>query len=183
MPLQDRVAAAKSIDSLLKSVLNTGGFRLKYRITVNPPKRENELEHPDILVEFAGPDSSLLLERGGELMRSFEHLTHKALRLESEDHDRIIFDCNGFKAAREQELTLAAQHAAEKVRKSGAPYQFQPMSPRERRMLHLAIRQFPDLRTESAGEGPNRCVVIYPANYSGKPLQAQASGRPFGRRR
>src|SRR5262249_55064110 len=145
MPIQDRVNAAKRIDSLLKEVLNAGAFRLKYRITVNPVKREGELEHPDILVEFAGPDSHLLIERGGELMRAFEHMAHRALRLDSEDHDRIIFDCNGFKAAREQELRMAAQHAAERVRQSGAPYQFAPMSPRERRMLHLAIRDHEDL--------------------------------------
>jgi len=65
-------------------VITHGGFKLKYRITVDPPIAEQrEWEHPEILVEFAGPDSSLLLERGGELLRSFELLGTEILRLQA----------------------------------------------------------------------------------------------------
>jgi spoIIIJ-associated protein len=58
-------------------------------------------------------------------------------------------------------MKMAADAAAERVRSSGAPYSFQPMSSRERRMLHLAFRQFDDLETESSGEGLRRFVVVY----------------------
>ena len=56
-------------------------------------------------------------------------------------------------------------HAAEKVRKTGAPYKFAPMSSRERRIVHLALRDESDLRTESEGEGMRRCLVVYPKDY------------------
>ncbi|HEX5434261.1 MAG TPA: R3H domain-containing nucleic acid-binding protein [Candidatus Angelobacter sp.] len=164
--LQDKVAAAKKIDSLLKNILASGGFRLKYRITVNPPVTAGlELETPDILVELAGPDSDLVLERGGELLRSMETLAHETVRLHGEEHDRIAFDCRGYRAARHRELKLAAEVAAEKVLRTGVPYSFAPMSSRERRLIHLAFRDHQSLMTQSEGEGMRRCVVLYPKDY------------------
>lgn len=164
--LQDKVATAKKIDAFLKNIIASGAFKLKYRITVNPPLMPGqEAETPDILVEFAGPDSQLLLERGAEVLRSFEILTHEALHLHAEDHDRVSFDCKGYRAARHQELKLAAQVAAERVLKSGSPYSFAPMSSRERRLVHLVFKNHASLITESEGEGGRRYVVLYPKNY------------------
>lgn len=164
--LQDKVATAKKIDSFLKNVIASGAFKLKYRITVNPPVPVGqELETPEILVELAGPDSSLLLERNGEALRALELLTHESLHLHAEEHDRVSFDCKGYRAARHQELKLAAQVAAERVIKTGMPYSFAPMSSRERRLIHLAFRDHGTLTTQSEGEGGRRYVVLYPKDY------------------
>ena len=162
--LQDKVATAKKIDSFLKNLIAAGGFLLKYRITVNPPS-STDLAFPEILVELAGPDSGLLLERGAEVLRSIETIVHESLRLHPEDHDKISFDCRGYRAARQQELKLAAQVAAEKVLKAGVPYSFAPMSSRERRLLHLVFRDHETLTTQSEGEGMRRYVVLYPKDY------------------
>ena len=182
MPIQDKVAAAKKIDELLRAVLPNGGFRLKYKITVGPPREANdatsEWESPDILVDFSGPDAGLILARGAELMRSMEHLATKALRLEMNEHDRVSFDCEDFKRLRREELKVAADVAAERVRKSGSPYEFAPMNSRERRLVHLALRDSPDLKTESTGEGSRRAVVVMPKDY-----KAAFKPKPFGRRR
>src|SRR5579872_220038 len=170
--LQDKVAVARKIDSLLNNIIATGGFRLKYRITVNPPAPAHEQEdgHPEILVELAGPDSPLLLERGAEGLRSLEVIAHEAARVYPEDHDKISFDCQGYRAARQQELKLAAEVAAERVLKSGLPYSFAPMSSRERRLLHLAFRDHPSLTTQSEGMGGHRYVVLSPKDY--KPVRS-----------
>jgi len=160
MPLEDKVAAAKRIDQLLRDLLSAGGFLLKYRIIVDPPVEDRDWERPQILVTFSGPDGPLLLERGAELLRSLEHVTQKTLRLESEDHDKVVFDCMNHRAMRLEELRLAASVAAEKVVKTGVPYQFGPMTARERRIVHLALRDHPELKTESHGEGPQRSVVV-----------------------
>src|SRR5260221_13064158 len=94
MPITDKVVAAKQIGEFLQAVISNGGFKLKNRITVDPPIAQNrEWEHPEILVEFAGPDSTLLLERGGELLRSFELLAPESLQLQGNDHQKIWFDC------------------------------------------------------------------------------------------
>src|SRR5215467_8578131 len=160
MPLPDKVAAARRIDELLKVVLKHGGFRLKYRITVDPPLPEDrDWERPDILVELAGPDSPLLLERGGECLRALEHLAQQTLRLGADEHEKVSFDCMNFRKMRLEELKQAALVAAERVRKTGMPYAFSPMSSRERRIVHLALRDDTELRTESQGEAAQRHVV------------------------
>jgi spoIIIJ-associated protein len=163
--LQDKVAVARKIDALLKNVIASGGFRLKYRITVNPPLASGEESGPEILVELAGPDSDLVLERGGELLRSLEIIAHEVVRAHAEEHDKIAFDCKGYRAARQQELKLAAQVAAERVLRTGVPYSFAPMSSRERRLVHLAFRDHESLTTQSEGEGGRRYVVLYPKDY------------------
>jgi len=166
----DKVAAANKINQFLQAVVTNGGLRLKYRIIVDPPLPENrDWEKPEILVDFAGPDSALLLDRGGELLRALELLALEMLRLASGEHEKICFDCQNRRSMRIQELRTAADVAADKVRKTGTPYHFSPMSSRERRILHLALRDESDLLTESEGEGPQRRLVVYPKDYKGAP--------------
>ena len=182
MPISDKVAAAHRIADFLKPVLATGGFRLKYRITVDPQLPEDrDWEKPEILVEFSGPDGGALLERGAELLRSVEHLAQEMLRLGPGEHDKVVFDCQNYRTTRLEELRAAAAVAAERVRKTGAPYLFSPMTSRERRIVHLALRDETDLKTESAGEASGRCVVVYPKDYRGKPVEPRAPS--FSRRR
>jgi spoIIIJ-associated protein len=166
MPISDKLAAAKKIEEFLRGIVTLGGLRLKYRITVDPPlPEERDWERPEILVELSGPDSTLLLERGGELLRAIELLAIEILRLPGNEHEKVSFDCMNQRAMRIEELRMAASVAAEKVRKTGVPYEFAPMSSRERRIVHLALREQTDLHTESQGEGPRRCLVVYPKNY------------------
>ncbi len=169
MPLTDKMAAAHSIDALLKSLLKHGGFRLRYRITVDPPlPEERDWERPDIIVDLSGPDSDLLMERNAELLRSIEHVTQQMLRLGQDEHEKVSYDCRGFRAIRIEELRTAASVAAERVRRSGIPYEFGPMTSRERRVLHLALRDHADLRTESQGEAGQRRVVLYPKDFDSR---------------
>jgi len=172
----DKLAAANKINEFLRAVITHGGLRIKYRITVDPVLPENrDWERPEIVVDLAGPDSPLLLDRGGELLRALELLALEILRLPSGEHEKISFDCQNQRSLRLEELRMLATVAAEKVLQTGAPYQFAPMSSRERRMVHLALREQTDLRTESDGEGPRRSVVVYPADY--KPAAGKTGRR------
>ncbi|HTV16936.1 MAG TPA: R3H domain-containing nucleic acid-binding protein [Acidobacteriaceae bacterium] len=183
MPIEDYSAAAQKIAEFLKTLINLGGLRLKYRITAGAGAADPAgLEAREIYVELAGPDAGLLTQRGGELLRALEHVAAKALRLENEEHDKISFDAENFKALRARELKLAAETAAERVRSTGQPYSFAPMSSRERRMLHLAFRGYDDLETASSGEGLNRFVVAYPKGHQHR-VEAPRGGPRFERRR
>lgn len=185
MPIEDYSAAAQKIADLLKTLTTTGGLRLKYRITAGEGAADpDKLEAREIYVELGGPDAPLLTQRGGELLRALEHVAAKIIRLENEEHDKVSFDANNFKALRARELKLAAETAAEKVRRTGQPYSFAPMSSRERRMLHLAFHDYEDIETSSTGEGPQRFVVAHAKGYDKAKLASLAT-RPFsvGRRR
>lgn len=170
MAIPDKIAAAKQINELLRGIVANAGLRLKYRISVDPPLAENrDWERPEILVEFSGPDSGFLLERGAELLRALETLAIEMLRLPGNEHEKLCFDCMNHRAMRLEELKLAAGVAAERVRKTGVPYTFSPMSSRERRIVHLALRDEADLKTESTGEAGRRAVVVYPKDYKPAP--------------
>lgn len=167
MPIPDKPIAARRINEFLQAVVTHGGLRLKYRIVVDPPGAENrDWEKPEILVDFSGPDSGLLLDRGGELLRALELLALEMLRLPSGEHEKVCFDCQNHRSLRIQELRAAANVAAEKVRATGAPYHFNAMSSRERRIVHLALRDEGDLHTESEGEGMRRHLVVFPKDQA-----------------
>jgi spoIIIJ-associated protein len=178
----DKLESANQLNTFLGPLVRHAGLKLKYRITVDPPMADDrDWERPEILVEFAGPDASLLLARGAELLRSLELLAMEMLHLAGSEHEKINFDCMGHRKARLEELRMSARVAADKVRQSGTPYHFAPMSSRERRILHLALRDQQDLRTESEGEGLRRSVILYPKDYKGS--AAPALGGGFRRRR
>jgi len=174
MPIVDHAAAAQKIAAFLKTLTTTGGLRLKYRIIAGAGARDPDgLEAREIYVEMAGPDAVLLTQRGGELLRAIETLAIEMLRLPGNEHEKINFDCMNQRALRLEELRMAAVVAADRVRKTNMPYEFAPMSSRERRIVHLALRDQSDLHTESQGEGGRRCLVVYPKDYKrpGKPAQ------------
>lgn len=184
MPIENIQSAAEKIDALMKKLTGLGGLRLKYRITAGAGAADpHKFERREIYVELAGPDVDLVLERHAELLRSLEHVAAKTLHLEPEEHDLISFDARGYKAMRAQELRSAAEVAAAQVRRTAEPYKFAPMNSRERRLLHLALREYEDLRSESSGEGLRRFVVVYPKDW--RPANSRANGavraRTFGR--
>ena len=125
-----------------------------------------EIENPDIVVKFSGPETELLLANKAELLLALEHLTMEMLRLPHEDHSLIVFDANDFRLLRIEELRLSAQTACAKVKESSQPFFFSPMTSRERRIVHMTLRPETEVRSESVGVGGGRQVVIIPAGMA-----------------
>ena len=154
MPIEDLQQAAQKIAGFLNTLNKLGGLRLKYRITAGDGARDPEgVEARQIYVELGGPDVPLVIQHNGELLRALETLAAQMLRLDQHEHDLVSFDAANFKALRAQELRMAAETAAEKVRQSGIPYSFPPMNSRERRMLHLACRRSRALKRPAWAKG------------------------------
>jgi spoIIIJ-associated protein len=103
------------------------------------------------------------------LLLAIEHLSMEALHMPPEDHSLVSFDANDYRLLRIEELRMSALTAAERVKRSRTPFHFNPMTSRERRVIHLALRDEKDLRSESLGVGPNRAVVIVPADMPTPP--------------
>ena len=156
------------IEDFLEPVLDAADFDVEY-VVAEGETPHPDFENPDVMVRFSGPDVDLLLANKAEVLLALEHLTQEALRVPSEDHSKICFDANDRRAMRIEELRVSALTAAERVRKTRAPFHFSPMNSRERRILHLALRNETEVRSESVGEGPIRQVVIVPADMKTLP--------------
>lgn len=151
------------IRRLLEPMLATAHLELRFSV-VPGRSLHPEIENPDLMVQFSGQDVDMLLANKGELMLALEHLTMEAMRVPSDEHALICFDANDYRVMRIEELRLTAQTAAEWVIKTGNHFQFNPMTSRERRIIHLALRGETGVKSESFGVGPVRQVVIYRAD-------------------
>jgi spoIIIJ-associated protein len=156
------------IEDFLEPVLDAADFDVEY-VVAEGETPHPDFENPEVMVKFSGPDVDLLLANKAEVLLALEHLTQEALHLPSEDHSKICFDANDRRAMRIEELRVSALTAAERVRKTHAPFNFSPMNSRERRILHLSLRNEEGVRSESVGEGPIRQVVIVPADMKTLP--------------
>ena len=165
-PSLERHEAA--IEALLNEIIRHGQFQLSFTLG-RPGLSGDDLQTPEIVVDFSGPDTQLLLEANGELLNALEYVVLRAVRLEEELFPRITFDCEDWRRLRAEELKLTAQVAADRVCATGAPFPLGPMAPRERRIIHLALRDRPEVRTESQGRGSERKVVIHPASSPARP--------------
>jgi spoIIIJ-associated protein len=168
------------IDGFLQSTLENAGIELDYEIQDAAPAEE-DFETPDVMVKFSGPDVDLLLGNRAELLLALEHVTMEMLDMPSEDHSRISFDANDYRALRIEELRVSAMTAADRVKRTGVPFRFNPMNSRERRVIHLALRNETAVRSESAGMGPARQVIVYPAGMASLPEPPRDAAPPMRR--
>jgi spoIIIJ-associated protein len=156
------------VADFLDAVLDAADFDVEYEI-LDGHEAGNYFEKPTLVVKFSGPDLEFLMNNKGESLLALEQLTQEVLKMAPDEHALLCFDANDYRLLRQEELRLSALTVAERVRESKVPYRFNPMSSRERRLIHLAMRDQTDLRSESAGVGPGRHVVIYPAGMASLP--------------
>ncbi|MGA2422233.1 MAG: R3H domain-containing nucleic acid-binding protein [Candidatus Acidiferrum sp.] len=158
----DRVAAAEALRQFLDAVVAAAGLELRVNVRAISGAEPGLEGDAEVLADLDGLDKGILLERNAEVLKAIEHLAFKALRLEPAFHEKIHIDCGGYRALRFEELRMTARVAAERVQSSHQPFRLNPMSSRERRIVHLALKEFTSVRTESAGMGEERQVVIHP---------------------
>ena len=165
----DRIATAEALRKFLDDSVRAAGLELKVNVRAVAPETAGLEGHAEVIADLDGKDKEILLERNAEVLKAIEHLAFRALRLEPAFHEKIHVDCAGYRALRFEELRMTAKIAAERVESSRQPFRLNPMSSRERRIVHLALKDIPGVRTESLGIGEERQVVIYPADKSPKP--------------
>ncbi len=148
-------------ERILQQILRRGGFELSYLIRAQETAAS---DNPEFVFDFSGPDAELLLERNASLLDALEYIVLRAARLPAEISERIVFDCRAWRCTRAEELRLTAQIAAERVVATGTRIELTPMNARERRIVHLALKDHPSVRTLSEGFGSDRRVVIFPSS-------------------
>ncbi|MGH9716905.1 MAG: R3H domain-containing nucleic acid-binding protein [Candidatus Acidiferrales bacterium] len=160
-PSLDRERVTENVRRFVDLAIREIGLELEYEISASAQAGADAGE-PSITVSFRGPDEELLLAQQAELLLGLEHVAHRWLRLDPRLHDRVRFDCGGYRATMLDELKLSARVAAQRVRETGQPFRFNPMSARERRIIHLELTGALGVRTISEGAGDRRQLIIYP---------------------
>ncbi len=160
----DQQAAAEALRHFLENLVRVSGLELKVNVRPISAEAVGSGGGAEVLADLDGRDKEILLERGAEVLKAFEHLALRALRLEPAYHEKIHIDSGGYRALRFEELRMTARVAAERVQTSRQPFRLNPMSPRERRIVHLALKDINGIRTESVGVGEDRQVVIHPTD-------------------
>jgi len=156
------------IGDFLSTVIRHAGFDVFFGVTEGQHAHP-DLEDPDLVVKFSGPDVDVLLANRGEVLLALEQLTLEVLGIPSEEHSLICFDANDYRLLRIEELRLSAMTAAERVKQTGKPFHFMPMTSRERRIIHLSLRNETAVKSLSTGVGPWRQVVIMPSDMEQVP--------------
>jgi len=170
---------APDLEEFLGPVIRLTGFELEFDV-VEGAHAHPDFEDPDVVVKFSGPDVDLLLANRAELLLALEHLAMEMLDMPAEDHSLLCFDANDYRVLRIEELRLSAMTAAEKVKRTHTPFHFNPMSSRERRIIHLSLRNETAVRSESTGTGPFRQVVVVPADMKEIPPPIMPPPPPRG---
>lgn len=166
------------IDEFLEMVLGDMSLDVSFEI-LEGQHLHPDLEDPDLLVKFSGADVDVLLANKAEVLLALEFLTMEALRMPAEHHSLLCFDSNDYRILRIEELRLSAMTAAESVKRTRRPFHFNPMSSRERRIIHLSLRNETDIRSESTGTGPFRQVVVLPIDMPlPEPIRPPRPGPP-----
>src|SRR5215210_6061396 len=138
-------------EQFLNDVFGAAGFELH--------AQANEGENACIL-NIDGADSPLVRGEGGELLDALEHFVNQSFSRDLSEGERFICDVDNFRSIRETELRAMARHAADRVRSTGLPFFFGPMTAAERRVIHLTLAEESNLFTESVGEGNARRLKV-----------------------
>ena len=130
-------------------------------------KCETSLEGGMLWCMIETPDSSFMIGRDGETLRSLNHLVQKIAEKDlitdgtiSERGPSIFVDVNGYQKKRFDNLKNIAHMMAERARYFKSNIEIDPMPSYERRIIHMFLEGIKDIKTESEGYGPNRRVVI-----------------------
>lgn len=143
-------------------------MKFKTQIVERDPADLNgydEQDEPTVVLDIRGDDLTPLIGRRGETLDGLQYLTRLLVAKEVQHYLHIVLDVEGYKAHRAQTLTQLAQRMADRVTSTRKPAALEPMPANERRLVHLALRDHPQVRTESVGVGENRKVTIIPKTY------------------
>jgi spoIIIJ-associated protein len=108
--------------------------------------------------------SARIIGTRGETLRSIEHLVNMMVKRATTERVRVNLDVAGYKKARDASLEKMAQEAAERVLANGAEEELRPMTPAERRVVHLALKEIEGITSDSRGEDPKRFIVVQKAD-------------------
>ncbi|MFN2165405.1 MAG: protein jag, partial [Anaerolineae bacterium] len=146
---------------ILQNVLNLMGIKASVEMKLGYELAEEGDEPPPVL-NITGDDLGVLIGRRGENLSALQYLVRLMVSHRLKHWTDLVVDVEEYRVRRHRALVSLAQRVAEQVVKSGRTQALEPMPAYERRLVHMALRNHPDVRTHSIGEGERRKVTIIP---------------------
>ena len=148
----EALAAGKEI---LEELMRHLGFDVRIEVESGDTSRLNVVGNED------GHEAlGALIGRKGERLSALQHLVNLMLSRRMGEWTRVLVDVEDYRGRRERQLRDIANRAAARVQETGKMLQLEPMPALERRWIHLALRDHPNVATQSIGEEPNRRIVV-----------------------
>lgn len=147
---REEVTRAKEF---IKNVTEKLGMNIEQEASYN---EEDKL----LKIELKGEGLGLLIGRRGETLDSIQYLTNIFVNKKSDDYVKVTIDAENYRARREEALVSLAKRTASKAVKYRKNMIIEPKNPYERRIIHEALQDYPEVTTYSVGEDPNRKVIV-----------------------
>ncbi len=150
-PVEEQSDEAKKASAFLSGLTERMGVPVEIALQESPEQ---------LRMQMTGEGMSLLIGRRGETLDALQYLTSLNINRGREEYLRVSIDTENYRAKREEALRKLAIRMAGRAKKSGRRVALEPMNPYERRILHSALQDDPDVTTHSEGEEPYRRVII-----------------------
>jgi spoIIIJ-associated protein len=153
-PPDDRSALAlEFVADVVQDMGMDCDVRLRRPATDNPE---------EIIIEISGKDSGRIIGKKGQVLQALQFLTHRVVNRPGEERRHILVDAEGYRSRRDDNLATMARRLGKQAVELGKIITFEPMNPRDRRVVHMALAKFEGVITKSDGEGDDRRVQIIP---------------------
>lgn len=155
-------AAPQDVAETAKQVLETllRGMGIRSQVVIHRDAPDNDA--PEFVLDIVGADLGILIGRRGETLRDLEYLTRLVVANRTHSNERFMVDVEGYRTRRERVLRELAKRMADRVKQNRQPITLEAMPPNERRIVHIALKEHPSVKTQSIGEGDRRRVMILP---------------------
>jgi spoIIIJ-associated protein len=149
--------AMRVAEEACSTIMRCSGFDVRVLAVPGDPVR----------IELQGPDAGRIIGRHGATLQALQYLVARIVGHRVSRHVRVKVDVEGYRVRRENVLRSLAQRAADRAVRERRTIELDPMNAEERRVVHLALADDGDVRTESVGEGEDRRVCIVPVDDDG----------------
>ena len=159
-PPSDEEAVLQIARDTVAELLNK--MKIRAEVVASYVENDDYNGRKPILVDIHGDDLSILIGRKAETLNALQYITSLIVGKEVGRSVPLTVDVEGYRTRRQQQIKHLARRIADQVVQTGRKQALEPMPANERRIIHIDLRNHPDVYTESTGEGDRRKIVIYP---------------------
>ncbi len=149
----DLISAQKKVKEELNEILKLMGIEAEV---------VTSLEGEKVIADIKSENGAILIGKKGQTLNALQLIVNIIVNRDEKTRTKVIVDTESYRQRRENTLVKTAKEVADEVKRKGQPRELEPMSPTERRVVHLALENDRDVETTSKGEGNFRRVVVSP---------------------